>query len=1085
VIRMRVAVPLVAACALAMQLATALAATPARTIGDLKPRHIDIRKDAQVNGSASRAMENYRRFLELANTDPAMRAEALRRLGDLNLESGELERLTNEVSQLDAQGAEAIKLYSTLLRVYPDYPRNDQVLYQLARAYETTGQAGQALATLDSIVQRFPASRDMGEVQFRRGELLFSAKRYAEAQAAYQQVINRGATGSAYFEQSHYKHGWTLFKQGLNEECLESFAKVLDLKLLKGMAAGSMRTLEQLGRADHELVDDTLRVSSIAFTYLDGSATLDALTTRRGKSAYDWLLYSRLGDLFVDKQRYQDAASTYRAFVAREPVDEHAPGLSMQAIEAYRKGGFAELVVEGKTEYANTYGLDKAFWKGRDPARYPSVLAELKTNLKDLSLHYHATAQKSKKIEDYNIAARWYGERLRYFPKDPDAAETNYALAEVLFESHQYDKAAAEYERSAYFYPRGDKSAAAGYAALVAYQKQEEALATADRPAWHARQVESALKFGDTFPEHAEVPVVLVRAAQDLFAAKDSARAVVVAEKLLARQPPVDAAKQRISWTIIAQTRFDAGDFARAEPAFASALAQTTLQQPEHADLTERLAATIYKQAEAKRSAGDDAGAADDFLRVGVLTPGSKAVVTAQYDAAAALINSKQWPRAVAVLEGYRRDYPKSEYAADITRKLAVAYVEVGKPAQAAVEFEAIAATSGEDPAIAREALTRAADLHAKAGNSARSEALLEQWVVKYPQPVADAVEVRARLAESAQKAGNATRLAYWRAEIIKADATAGAQRTDRTRFLAANARLAQVLPLRDAFRAVSLTAPLKKSLADKRKAMETAIKGFQEVANYAVATTTTAATYEMAELYRTLASDLMKSERPKKLSADEREQYDALLEEQAFPLEEQAITIHELNSVRTVDGIYDEPVRQSLAALAQLKPARFGKTEQSDKEFPGAGSEAALRGVIEQAPDNADAWNELGIVLRQGGKFGDARAAYAKALAANPRHAGAHRNLGVLLDIYFNEPAAALPEFISYKQLSGEEKPVSGWIAELRARTGIKEEAPPAPATSTDAPATSSDAPATAVAPPAAAPAPVATPVPLGKEGK
>jgi tetratricopeptide (TPR) repeat protein len=489
----RVAGLLVAGALAAAATLAQAAGAPPRTIGDLKPRTIDIRKDAQVSSSASRAMDNYRRFLELANTDPAMRAEALRRLGDLNLESGELERLTNEVSQIDLQGAEAIKLYGTLLRVYPQYPRNDQVLYQLARAYETTGQVEKALATLDSIVQRYPGGRDLGEVQFRRGELLFSAKRYPDAQVAYQQVINRGALGSAFFEQSLYKHGWAQFKQGMNEECLESFARVLDLKLLKGMAAGTMRPLEQLGRADRELVEDTLRVTSISFSYLDGAGTLDALTTRRGRQAYDWMLYSRLGDLFVDKQRYQDAASTYRAFVAREPVDEHAPGLSMQAIEAYRKGGFAELVVEGKTEYANTYGLDRAFWKGRDPARYPSVLAELKTNLKDLSVHFHATAQKSKKVEDYNVAARWYGERLRYFPQDPDAAETNYALAEVLFESHQYDKAATEYERSAYFYPRGNQSAAAGYAALVAYQKQEDALAAADKPAWHTRQVESAL----------------------------------------------------------------------------------------------------------------------------------------------------------------------------------------------------------------------------------------------------------------------------------------------------------------------------------------------------------------------------------------------------------------------------------------------------------------------------------------------------------------------------------------------------------------------------------------------------------------
>ncbi len=157
-------------------------------------------------------MDNYRRFLELQASDPKLRAEALRRLGDLNLEAGEFERMEKEVTQIDIQGGEAIKLYSTLLKAYPNYPRNDEVLYQLARAYETTGQSEQALATLDRIVKSYPQSRQLDEVQFRRGELLFSAKRYPEAQRAYEVPIARGPQ-SAFYEQSLYKHGWALFKQ--------------------------------------------------------------------------------------------------------------------------------------------------------------------------------------------------------------------------------------------------------------------------------------------------------------------------------------------------------------------------------------------------------------------------------------------------------------------------------------------------------------------------------------------------------------------------------------------------------------------------------------------------------------------------------------------------------------------------------------------------------------------------------------------------------------------------------------------------------------------------------------------------------
>ena len=134
--------------------------------------------------------------------------------------------------------------------------------------------------------------------------------------------------------------------------------------------------------------------------------------------------------------------------------------------------------------------------------------------------------------------------------------------------------------------------------------------------------------------------------------------------------------------------------------------------------------------------------------------------------------------------------------------------------------------------------------------------------------------------------------------------------------------------PARDAFRGVRLAAPLKKSLVAKRKALEDAMNGYKRAAEYQVAEVTTAATYEMAELYRTLAHDVMTSERPKNLKGEELEEDNSLLEEQVFPFEEQAIKAHEINTVRAKDGVYDEWVQKSFKVLAELKPARYGKTE-------------------------------------------------------------------------------------------------------------------------------------------------------------
>jgi TolA-binding protein len=898
-----------------------------RTIKDLESRPVEIRRDTQVEASASRAMENYRRFLELQKTDPQLRAEALRRLGDLNLEAGELERMEKEVTELDLAGGEAIKLYSALLKAYPDYPRNDQVLYQLARAYETTGQPEQALVTLDEIVRRYPNTPQIDEVQFRRGELLFSAKRYREAEQAYANAIARGPK-SAFYEESLYKHGWSLFKQSLTEESLPSFASVLDYKLLGGKDGRQAAKVEDLKRADRELVEDTLRVMSISFSYTDGAAALDAFLNKRGDTPYSHLLYSRLGDLYVDKERYQDAAATYRAYVARNPNSDYAPNLAMQAIQAYQKGGFTTLVLEGKHEYVERYNFDSPFWQGRDRANYPTVVQELKVNLKDVATHFHATAQKSKSPSDYQIAARWYRSYLQSFPDDPDSAATNYLLAETLFESKQFDAAAVEYERTAYFYPKNEKSATAGYASLVAYQKHEETLSGTAKIEWHKRATDAGVKFAQAFPEHPDSAGVITRAAQEIFEAGDLPRAIQVSEWIIARQPPVDTAKQRIAWTIVAQSNYDLGAFDKAEPAFVRARDLAASDEKLRADLTERLAATVYKQAEAKQKSGDGAGAVEDFLRVARVAPDSKIRSTAEYDAAAQLINLKQWDRVIAVLENFRRDFPKHELSANVTRNLAVAYAEANRPGQAAVEFERIAADPKEDRAVQREALLQSADLYVKANNTPKAVTMLEKFVQQYPTPLGDAMEARQRLAEYAGASGDVTRQHHWYREIVKADSQAGSARTDRSRYLAAKAQLALAQPARDAFRGVRMTAPLKKSLTAKRKALEAALNAYKLAASYQIAEVTTAASYEIAELYRTLAKDIMESERPKNLNAEEREQYDLLLEEQVFPFEEQAIQLHEVNAARTRDGVYDEWVKKSFQVLAELKPGRYGKTE-------------------------------------------------------------------------------------------------------------------------------------------------------------
>jgi len=107
--------------------------------------------------------------------------------------------------------------------------------------------------------------------------------------------------------------------------------------------------------------------------------------------------------------------------------------------------------------------------------------------------------------------------------------------------------------------------------------------------------------------------------------------------------------------------------------------------------------------------------------------------------------------------------------------------------------------------------------------------------------------------------------------------------------------------------------------------------------------------------------------------------------------------------------------------------------------------AEKALRSATERSPQNASAFNQLGIVYRKLGRFKDADAAYAKAVAADPNFALAQLNLGVLCDLYLQQPERALAAFERYSALTTKpDARVATWMKELKGRV----KAPPAAST-------------------------------------
>jgi hypothetical protein len=186
-------------------------------------------------------------------------------------------------------------------------------------------------------------------------------------------------------------------------------------------------------------------------------------------------------------------------------------------------------------------------------------------------------------------------------------------------------------------------------------------------------------------------------------------------------------------------------------------------------------------------------------------------------------------------------------------------------------------------------------------------------------------------LLEIAQSTGNNEERVARLKDLVAADASAGTERTDRTRYLAATASIELAEPVRQRFEAVRLTQPLDESVKVKRRHMQEVLKAYTTAADYGVAEVVTEATYRLAGVYEHFAKALLESERPRDLDALALEQYELLLEEQVFPFEEQAIDLYVTNTDRTPKGVYDEWVQKSFDRLAGLMPARYAKSERSE----------------------------------------------------------------------------------------------------------------------------------------------------------
>jgi len=913
-----------------------------KTLADLPTASVPDVKNVVAIVDKQKIETSYQKALAAAE-DPVLRQQIMARIADFEMARSEEKQLS--ANDNGRYFEKPVALYRELIAVQEKSGQPvkgvelDQLRYKLAKALSMDARGDEAARALDQLAATAPASTYMGETQFRRAEKAFADGDYVAAEKHYKSVADDKSNPLQ--QNALYMQGWAEFKRADYDKALQSFAKVADqLLTLAKKPEQVAQAVEQLSGAQKNMMEDTFHVMSLSFSYLDGAQSIIDLQKEMGDRVYEHLLYENLGQLYLEKKRFSDSADTYKNFVEHNPLSDFAPEFSIKTIVVYEQGNFPSLILPTKQEYAQRYGISSSYWTQRNGVIGVKALNYLHKSLQELAEFEHAQAQelalnnKADAKAAFSRAANWYREFVATFPKDPKNPEMTFLLAESLSESGDYPQAISAYEKVAYEYQDKTRGADSGYSIVLLASEMAtgQALAEPQKAAWQERKTNYALRFAQGYPADTRAAAVLTQAAQELLTQKRYAEAATVAEEIINLKPPAEAKLQFTAWLVLGHSNFDEKNYAGAEKAYWQVLkllpAHTqTLGAPSAQEVRERIAASIYQQAQSDLVLSQKDEAIKKLLRIADVAPDTDIAIKGRYDAGVYLIEQQKWADAEQVYLGFRQQYPKHELTASIPAKMVLIYQNQSKWALAANELS-IMERSSNDPNVKRQSLAMGAELYEKSGNKPMAIEQYQRYANEYPRPVAEAMEAEFHLAKIYGELQDTKKRQYWLQRMIDANTSAGSQQNDRTKYLAASAtnELAD-LPYKD-FASTPLTLPLKQSLQRKRAALEKALKAQESVLSFGVAEFTTQASYRIGDIYAQLSRDLMKSERPKNLDADALEQYDLLLEEQAFPFEEKAIQIHQVNAQRASKGIYDQWVKRSFDELAKLLPARYKKVE-------------------------------------------------------------------------------------------------------------------------------------------------------------
>lgn len=794
-------------------------------------------------------------------------------------------RLKEEPKRPSQDHKKLITHFRTLGEKYRYDEWADAIRYALGIALYEQGDMNEAVKVFEDLLSNYPESEYSTEVSFRLGEFYFETGQYGDALEKYRRILEKPR--SPFYEKALYKMGWIYIKLDSFDLAVDMFMAVVDRRW-DGKPTEGGQTEEPISCIVLSL--DNFKNTEKAIAYLES----------KGVRGYAPFVLLRLGERLTEETRYAEAALAYRYFTDRFPDDPLCPFVYEKLAGLLDRSGSEDESLKTRWAIAHMYNPLTAWYKKNYPDGSEKLDGLLSATLVSVAGKYHSLGRSGAVPDGLDKAVEGYRLFLASYPNAPDAKEMNLLLADALFDSKRYADAAVEYEHAAKLYRQGPEFRDMVYDAFLSHEMVFQKEKTAETARAADRLLEA---YRDAVLKDQKLAGAQMRLSSMYAETGDYERARAVLVPLMEGKGSAEADR------MTAELHIKENDFRSAEEVY-SRLAERS-KAPES---IERLAQVRYMLAEASLKDGRLKEAAGKFSSAFSTMPGSPTGEASLIKLGYINMRQRDYGGLDSTIDLLSKTYPASAMANSFIVE-AGRWIEVLKPLAAGAYFEkaSVNAASGD----ARTLVAAAVDIYEKNGEYGRAEEALKGYLSGGRHNGGDEPEIRLMIAGAQMKAG--------RKEAAAALAGLVSQRgriddgvVARATLMLTNSRAREYLDLK-------LTQPFEETFDKKTRHLNNFLREYSEAAKFKAPELLPEIYFRMGALFENFRDSIVRSERPGGLTKEQMDEYGFLLEEKAYPYDEQAVKVYErcADAVRR-HSLHDEWSDRCFARLADIRPALY-----------------------------------------------------------------------------------------------------------------------------------------------------------------